>query len=165
MIVKAALWLRAASLLALACALVACGAVAGMGQDSASPPPSPSTTPVPVGPGDRSGESGAADPVDAGDAERGAQLFSEPIGYLPSCSTCHALDESRVVGPGLGRVAERAEQRAGDQTASEYLRESIVDPSAYVVEGYPDVMPHGYGEQLDNSQLLDLIAYLLTLRS
>jgi cytochrome c oxidase subunit 2 len=45
---------------------------------------------------------------------------------------------------------------------ADYLHQSIMEPSAFVVEGYPDVMPHTYGETLTDQQISDLIAYLLT---
>ncbi len=157
MVVRPAYWLRVVGLLALSAALMACGAVAGMGKDGPHAPSTPAS--VPADADDRSGEDGSG----TGDADQGARLFDQPIGDLPSCSTCHALDESRVVGPGLGDVAERAGQNVAGQSAEAYLRESIVEPGAYVVEGYMDVMPHGYGDQMNDVQLRDLVAYLLTL--
>jgi hypothetical protein len=46
----------------------------------------------------------------------------------------------------------------------EYIRTSILHPSAYVVLGFPDnLMPQTYGEVFSETELNDLIAYLLTL--
>jgi mono/diheme cytochrome c family protein len=58
---------------------------------------------------------------------------------------------------------------AGDmvsgQSAEEYLHESVVEPNAYVVEGFPaNVMPTNYGSQLTDQQITDLVAYMLTLK-
>lgn len=98
-----------------------------------------------------------------GDAEQGAILFTENINGQPACSTCHALDASRLVGPGLLEVATRAEERVAGQTAEEYIHTSITMPSAYVVEGFPNIMPPTYQTALSEQQLADLIAFLKTL--
>ena len=43
-----------------------------------------------------------------------------------------------------------------------YIRESILDPSAYIVEGYQDnIMPKNYDELIEEDQLDDLVAFLL----
>lgn len=49
-------------------------------------------------------------------------------------------------------------------SAADYLRESIVDPGAYVVPGYQDSMPRDLGRDLSPTDLDDLVAYLLSLR-
>jgi cytochrome c oxidase subunit 2 len=43
-----------------------------------------------------------------------------------------------------------------------YIRESIVNPNAKVVRGYPAVMPT-YRGQLSEEQILQLIAYIRSL--
>lgn len=46
---------------------------------------------------------------------------------------------------------------------AEYLRISIIDPSAFIVPDYPDLaMPQKYAEVLSEQDINDLIAYLLT---
>jgi hypothetical protein len=50
------------------------------------------------------------------------------------------------------------------ESAEQYVRTSIVEPSAHVVEGYGNAMPGTYEAQLSAKQLDDLIAYLLTLK-
>ncbi len=84
------------------------------------------------------------------------------------CYTCHAVGEkgSAIRGPNLGepvgrtpvgrtpgslgtpigqRAEERARQRAAatgaDFSATDYLLESLIDPNAYVVEGFKPEMP------------------------
>jgi cytochrome c len=50
-------------------------------------------------------------------------------------------------------------------TAAEYLRQSIVDPDAYVVEGYrAGQMLPVYAERLSPEQIEALVDYLLTLQ-
>lgn len=47
----------------------------------------------------------------------------------------------------------------------EYIRTSILDPSAFVVPSFPDnLMPKNYAEIFTEDEINDLIAYLLTLQ-
>jgi hypothetical protein len=46
-------------------------------------------------------------------------------------------------------------------SAEEYIRQSILDPSAHLVEGYQDLMPKAYSQTLNPEQLNDLVAFLL----
>ncbi|MDL1902311.1 cytochrome c [Anaerolineae bacterium CFX9] len=100
--------------------------------------------------------------TDAGDPERGAQLFTQSVGGMPSCSTCHALNDSQIVGPGIAGIAARAQSRQEGMSAAEYLYISIIEPGAYVVQGFQNVMPDIYERSLSEAQIRDLIAYLLT---
>ncbi len=59
-------------------------------------------------------------------------------------------------------MGERAATRVDDMTAEEYLHESIVDPSAYVVDGFADIMPKSFADQFSDQELNDLVAYILT---
>ena len=43
-----------------------------------------------------------------------------------------------------------------------YIRESIINPNAKIVKGYPPVMPT-YRGQISEEQILDLIAYIRSL--
>jgi hypothetical protein len=68
-----------------------------------------------------------------------------------ACIGCHTLSiagAAGVTGPtheGMGATAEARIAEAGYEgtatTAEEYIHESIVNPNAYVVEGYPPAMP------------------------
>jgi sulfur-oxidizing protein SoxX len=102
----------------------------------------------------------------AGDSARGEELFHQTtIGSLPGCVTCHSLTPDQVlVGPSLAGVASRAGSRVSGESAEEYLRQSIVNPNAFVVDGFSEgLMPAGFGDELSDQQLSDLVAYLLTL--
>ena len=44
------------------------------------------------------------------------------------------------------------------------MRQAILKPNEYVVEGYIDVMPQTFNITLTDQQIEDVIAYLLTLR-
>lgn len=104
-----------------------------------------------------------------GDPDRGRALFNEmrpEAGF--ACSTCHRVDSTeRLIGPGLQGVSAWAAQNIPHQTPEEYLRESIVNPNAYIVEGNPpypeNLMPQIYGELFTPEQIDDLVAYLMTL--
>jgi cytochrome c len=103
-----------------------------------------------------------------GDAEAGQALFVAggdlSLGAL-ACSTCHNVDNpNTLIGPSLQGVAERAGTRVAGEDAVTYLHQSIVDPNAYVVEGFaPGLMPQVYGDAFTEDQINDLVAYLLTL--
>lgn len=109
-----------------------------------------------------------------GDPENGEALFNqETIGQAaPGCITCHSLQPGETkVGPALTGVASQAEQRItsadymGEADSAEgYLRESILQPDAHVVDGFqPVIMYPEFGEELTEQQLNDLVAFLLTL--
>ncbi len=102
-----------------------------------------------------------------GDPEAGEKLFNQvTIDKAPGCKTCHSTEPNKViVGPSLAGVAERASERVPGQTAEEYLQNCILDPNAYVVDGFsPGVMYQKYKDALTDEQVRDLIAYLSTLK-
>ncbi len=98
-----------------------------------------------------------------GDAERGAELFTQSVDGAPSCSTCHTLDGSTLVGPSFKGYAAIASTHAGESTVEEYTHISIVQPNAYLVSGFGNVMFPQYGRILSPQEIADLVAYLLTL--
>ena len=102
----------------------------------------------------------------AGDAAAGEALFAQTlIGTQAGCATCHSLEPDVVmVGPSMAGVAAVAGSRVPGLSAEEYLRQSIVEPDAYVVDGFAQgLMPAALATELSERQLNDLVAYLLTL--
>jgi cytochrome c oxidase subunit 2 len=108
-------------------------------------------------------------------AERGAQ-FSTQFG----CAACHSIDGSVLVGPTWqGLFGHEATMADGTTlpVREQYLLESILNPSAKIVEGYADgVMPANFEEQFaaEQAKLLestgaeidiaaDIIEYIKTL--
>ncbi len=86
------------------------------------------------------------------------------------CHTCHSIGTSGSAtrGPNQEGLASRAEERAketGMASGLEYLIESIVNPSSFVVEGYDDIMPKVYDApiMLGREQILAVLTYLQTL--
>ena len=102
-----------------------------------------------------------------GDAAHGEEIFNTFYAETSfACATCHHTDtEERLIGPGLLNISEIAGTLVPGESAEEYIHQSIVDPSAYVVEGYPDgLMPQNWGTVLSEQDIQDLIAYLFTLK-
>jgi hypothetical protein len=106
-------------------------------------------------------------PIGTPDPAVGEKLFKQPIiGSAPGCITCHSLKPGEaVVGPSLAGIAPLAGQRAAGKSAQEYLRQSILEPDAFLVPGYnPGSMFSQYKDRLTRSQVNDLVEYLLTLK-
>ena len=88
--------------------------------------------------------------------ERGEQLFVS-IG----CNACHSIEsEDTIVGPSLVGIAERAGTRTS-LSADEYMRQSINEPAAYIVDGYTNSM---VVPKISPNQVDDLIAYISTIK-
>jgi mono/diheme cytochrome c family protein len=115
----------------------------------------------------------------AGDATHGEQLFAQKVklasGTNAPCQACHSLVPGEVkTGPSLAGVASRAGSREPGKTADQYVRESIQQPSIYIVSDDPahnftaangkSLMPDGLANQMSPQDLADMIAYLLTLQ-
>lgn len=77
------------------------------------------------------------------------------------CTACHSLDGTAGVGPSYLGLGERAAEMLEGYSAEEYVRESILNPCAFVVEGFSCVMPQNYGDQLSPQDLADLVAFTL----
>jgi nitric oxide reductase subunit C len=115
---------------------------------------------------------GCAQP--GGDAEAGRQLYQQQtIGsrQAPGCVSCHSLEPGKViVGPSHAHVASRAAEQVNSSgyngqasDARGYLRESILEPNAHIVEGFDaGIMYQDYAEVLSQQQVDDLVAFLLT---
>jgi mono/diheme cytochrome c family protein len=108
----------------------------------------------------------AADGPD-GDPAAGETIFTTFYAEANfACNTCHLVNsEAQLIGPGLLNVSTRAEDRVPGESAEEYIRNSILHPSDFVVSGFPDMlMPHVYPDVLSDADLDNLVAYLFTLK-
>jgi len=95
-----------------------------------------------------------------GGAASGEQLFKDS-----ACITCHTED-GKGRGPSLVNVAGNPVKLTNGQTViadDNYLRESILNSQAKVVEGYQPVMPAFQG-MLSEDQVMGLIAYIKSLK-
>ncbi|HEB65417.1 MAG TPA: cytochrome c [Chloroflexi bacterium] len=114
-----------------------------------------------------SGGESAAAPAGAGNADAGKKIFEQTVvGSNPGCVTCHSLEPDTVlVGPSLAGIATRAATREDGMSAEDYIRQSILEPDAYVVDGFTaGTMIGGWDKALTEQQLNDVIAYLMTLK-
>jgi len=129
----------------------------------------------------------------SGEAGRGAPAVIAPGDITPEagetvfwgkgkCYTCHAVGSrgNSIRGPNQGetgplamaigaRASERARERAQATgkpfTATDYLVESLLDPGAYVVEGYKNEMPNPLRPpiSLKPEEVTAAVAYLQSL--
>ena len=92
--------------------------------------------------------------------EKGKQLAQ-----ANGCLGCHSTDGSKRTGPTWKGLfgSERELEDGSTVTADEaYLKESIVNPSAKIVKGFPPAMPPY--SQLSDEDLQALIEYIKSLK-
>ncbi|HZD23258.1 MAG TPA: cytochrome c [Acidimicrobiia bacterium] len=97
--------------------------------------------------------------VDA--AARGATLAQEQ-----GCFDCHTTDGSQGSGPTWKGLASSVIPLTGGGEVTvddNYLFNSIVDPANQIVEGYENLMPRFYADQLNDDQITDLVEYIKSL--
>lgn len=107
-------------------------------------------------------------PVSEDPVERGQAVFLGNGG----CGGCHTVEglegAAGQVGPELTHIATVASGRVEGKTAEAYIHESILNPSAFVVEQCPlgpcaDIMPKDLGTRLAQEEIDDVVTFLLTL--
>lgn len=105
----------------------------------------------------------------------GQALFSATP---PGCFACHSTTAGvNLAGPSLAGVVAHAEEviasadyKGKAKDVEGYIRESIVNPNAYLHPGGmysangESFMPHTYGNDLKPEQIDQLVAYLASLR-
>jgi mono/diheme cytochrome c family protein len=79
-----------------------------------------------------------------------------------TCEICHRIGQKGTRAPDLAGVGARAAKTKPGMTAKAYLLESLIQPQAYVVEGYPPIMPAVDKPPiaLNRSEVWALIAFL-----
>lgn len=99
----------------------------------------------------------SGDPV-----ERGSQLVQQF-----GCIACHSLDGTVVVGPSWKGIYGHQVTLTDGTTVNvdeAYLQESIINPSAKLVQGFQNLMPNTYRDQLTDEQIADIIEFIKSLR-
>jgi nitric oxide reductase subunit C len=143
------------------------GADSGARQQAAPAPASSAATAAT--PGARPG-SGGENPMALGE-----RLFRTAA---PACNACHSVAPGvDMAGPSLAGVSARAAQTIASadykgkaKDAQAYIRESIQEPSAYLMPGAMysangvSFMPNTYGKTLTTEQIDQLAAYLSSLK-
>lgn len=104
-----------------------------------------------------------------GDAANG-----EALAVSKGCAGCHVDTPTGPAWPataGQPGIGDRAATRISQSdytgqatTAEEYLLESIVNPSVFLVQDFQALMPANYGQTLTAQDAADLIAYMLTIK-
>lgn len=92
-------------------------------------------------------------------AEQGALLYK-----AKTCNACHTLDGTRLVGPTFKGLYGKKETLTGGvqvDVTDEYLKESMLQPMAKVVDTYPPAMPP---LPLDPIEVQSLILFIATLK-
>jgi cytochrome c oxidase subunit II len=92
--------------------------------------------------------------------EQGRDLFENKLG----CASCHAGGPAQR-GAKLENIYGHDVKLVGGSTVKvddEYIRNSILNPSSQVVEGYQPIMPTFKG-QVTEEQLVSLVAYIKSL--
>lgn len=99
-------------------------------------------------------------PAAGGDAAAGQAVFS-----AKGCVGCHTIQglSTGNIGPDLTNVASNAGSRVAGMSAEAYIREAIDDPPAFVVDGFPPIMPATIRSSMSDTEFEDLVAYLTTL--
>ncbi|HLC43392.1 MAG TPA: cytochrome c, partial [Methylomirabilota bacterium] len=82
-----------------------------------------------------------------------------------TCEICHRIGQKGTRAPDLAGTGATASKRKPGMGAKAYLIESLLDPAAYLVEGYPAIMPKVDRPPiaLNRSELWALTAYLQSL--
>src|SRR5215471_21243899 len=58
-----------------------------------------------------------------------------------TCEICHRIGQKGTRAPDLAGIGARAAKTKPGMNAKQYIIESLLHPTAYVVEGYPPIMP------------------------
>jgi mono/diheme cytochrome c family protein len=98
-------------------------------------------------------------PVVVSPESRGQLVFASM-----GCGACHTITgiSAGTLAPNLTQIGTTAATRKDGYSAEQYITESIMDPNAYVVEGFqPNIMPQDFSTRISSDQLSDLIAFLL----
>jgi cytochrome c oxidase subunit II len=99
-------------------------------------------------------------PPSSGGTSGAAAVFTSA-----GCAGCHTFAPAKAtgkIGPDLDHLTADAAKYGKGETAAQYVRESIVDPSKVVVPGYSNgIMPATFGTTLTAAQIDALVSYLL----
>jgi mono/diheme cytochrome c family protein len=91
---------------------------------------------------------------------RGASLY-----HAMGCAGCHEINGvGRKTGPPLDHIGSTAATRRPGMSAETYLRQSLLDPYAYLVPGYEDFVQRSWPTEPNSAELSALVAFLMSLK-
>jgi cytochrome c551/c552 len=96
------------------------------------------------------------------DQTRPQAIDGRVVFLTKGCTSCHSLtgvSTTGQIGPNLTGLADRAGDRVEGLEAEDYIRQSVLDPEAFVVDGFSPFMP---ALPLDTEELDALVEFLLT---
>jgi cytochrome c oxidase subunit II len=90
-------------------------------------------------------------------------IAGEKLFYQYNCQTCHGQRAPTLAG----LYGRRVQLTDGSTVLADdnYIRESIVNPPAKIVAGYPSTIMPTYQGLLTEEQILDLISYIKSLKN
>jgi mono/diheme cytochrome c family protein len=91
-------------------------------------------------------------------AKTGEQIFT-----AAGCAGCHTFapaGSNATIGPDLDDLAAAAAKREPGKSAEQYVRESLLQPDAFLAPGFGNAMPSFEG-RLTDKQIQTLVDYLL----
>lgn len=91
----------------------------------------------------------------------GQQVFSG------KCTVCHNITTEKKIGPGLADLFGKSREfdQAGSVVADEnYIRESILNPGAKIVKGFPAGAMPTFAGQLSEQELIGVVEYIKSLK-
>lgn len=99
--------------------------------------------------------------------KEGERLFTQGFETAPACVTCHVLAPGTTgLGPSLRGLGQVAGSRVVGLDAQAYVRQSVLQPNAFIVPGFnADYMFQAYPSVLNEQDLSALIAFVLTLQT
>lgn len=87
--------------------------------------------------------------------------------YQSRCIACHTVTDVKNVGPGYKGIFGRNEKLEGGgevMVDENYIRESILDPNAKVVLGFPKGVMPTFAGQLSEGEIMGIIEFIKSLK-
>ncbi|TRY33286.1 cytochrome c oxidase subunit II [Aliiglaciecola sp. M165] len=91
------------------------------------------------------------------------EISGEQLALNKGCYACHSIDGSKMLGPSWKGLFNSEKSLASGQVITvdeEYLKESIFQPNAKIVAGYPPVMPPPVINEQEAQAIIDFIKTL-----
>jgi cytochrome c551/c552 len=97
----------------------------------------------------------------SGNAAAGKAVFASN-----GCASCHTFKPAGAtgtIGPNLDSAPASDAKADGNMALAAFVKESIVNPDAYIAKGYTKgIMPSTFGQSLSKSDLQNLVAFIVS---